>query len=439
MLHLKKILIQTALCSATFCTSVFAAPSLYVDGQAIPDSKIHIVDGRIYMSIAELSDYCDYSVMYDQMTNTANFYYSGSAENGVSKEVVIIENKKNLFPTSVSNVVNSESSRTVIKTYELNEFENPNDIDTDSFVLDGYHYSITDITQTGNITTDNKEFVQSVTIDTETNNVNTILNELDKSKEITTEDGFKGVLQLDIASIQSEVKGYNTASYTATEVREYPNLSAPDTSLVPKSINVNGKQYNLADISWQGSGNAVDDVTIPSTYKATAKYTATGTTKQLTGYTTTAEYKGIVSKVIDGKIIYTSYFHGIPIDEYYENLERQLKIEKEMNLLSQGIVEDEVTEESELVESELVESELVESEAMTLESDADEDVDEVQTTTEEQQADVKEETKDNSYSLISSLMCAFFLLIFLIFKYQKRILTRFINLAERLKNGRQDE
>lgn len=433
MLDLKKILIQTALCSAALCTSVFAAPSLYVDGQAIPDSKIHLVDGRIYMSIAELSDYCDYSVMYDQMTNTANFYYNENGVDGANKEVIIVENKKNLFPTSVSNVINSESSRTVIKTYELNEFENPNDIATDSFMLDGYQYSITDITQTGNITTDNKEFVQSVTIDTSTNNVNTILNELEKSKEITTEDGFKGTLQLDITSIQSEVKGYNTSSYTVTEVREYPNLSSPDTSLVPKSINANGKQYNLADIDWQGSGNAVDDVTIPSTYKAVAKYTATATSQQLTGYTTTAEYKGIVSKVIDGKIIYTAYFHGIPTDEFYENLERQLAIEKEMNLLSQDSVG------SEVIESEAMESEAIESEAMTLESHT-ETVETEQSITEEQKADVEvEELESESRSTIPILMCAFFVLIFLVFRYQNQILSKFMNLVERVKNGRKDE
>lgn len=326
--------------------TAFGNINVYIDGQTIPNSQVYVVDDMVYMSLRELSEYSNYKIDYDTETSTVNFYDSKPTNVSVDADSIVDNSYKNyLFPVNISSVINDEKSRSIIKIYELTGIENPADINKNSFNQGGFTYSLSDITKTGNVTTDNKEHVEKTTIDTATNNINTILNELEKTKEITTEDGFVGTLHLDISSIKSEVKGYKNSNYTVTEVREYPNLSAPDTSLIPKSVSIDGKQFNVSNITWNNAdGTRVDDVFAPQSYTATATYTAQATKSTLLGYTTTAEYKGIVSKVIDGKVIYTAYFDGIPTETHYKNIETEnnLFADSLSEIDEVGIVEEEI-------------------------------------------------------------------------------------------------
>ena len=57
----------------------------------------------------------------------------------------------------------------------------------------------------------------------------------------------------------------------------------------------------------------VDYEQIPASYTAVATYTANASRTVVTGYTTTAEYKGDVSKLNQGKTVYTAYFMGAEI------------------------------------------------------------------------------------------------------------------------------
>lgn len=122
--------------------------------------------------------------------------------------------------------------------------------------------------------------------------------------EVTTEDGYTGVLTLDTASIKVEAAGYKSSSRTVTATRSYPNLSDADTSLIPKTIEDGGRTMTLADVQWQEAGGF---------FHATASYTGTATSKYATGYTVTAEYAGEVVKTIAGETVYTAVFSGTPI------------------------------------------------------------------------------------------------------------------------------
>ena len=80
-----------------------------------------------------------------------------------------------------------------------------------------------------------------VTLESKTKDMAEILKMLEPKLEVKTEDGYEGVLSLDHTTIQVEAVGYGTSSRTVTAERTYPNLSDADVSLVPKSVNENGR------------------------------------------------------------------------------------------------------------------------------------------------------------------------------------------------------
>lgn len=94
-----------------------------------------------------------------------------------------------------------------------------------------------------------------------------------------------------------------------TAERTYPNLSDADVSLVPKTVNENGRTLTLADVSWQEAAtDPTDGYDIPIRYTAVASYSGTATSKYATGYTVTADYKGDVTRTSCDTVIYTTIF-----------------------------------------------------------------------------------------------------------------------------------
>ena len=199
-----------------------------------------------------------------------------------------------LYPTDVYEFYDA-TSRQIIKTYELDR-ENPDGISRASFERDGWLYELTDITKKENAHAATREHTETVTVETASRDMDAIMKLLAPSIEYKAEDGYIGVLTLDIGSIAVEQSGTKRSSYTMTETREYPHLSSNDTSLVPKTITKGSVTYNLDSVTWQTSGGmAVDYDYIPTSYTAVAKYTATGSKTTVTGYNTTAEYKGTLT------------------------------------------------------------------------------------------------------------------------------------------------
>jgi len=129
-----------------------------------------------------------------------------------------------------------------------------------------------------------------------------------------SEDGYFGVLVLDVTSIQIESQGTTSSNFTATRTREFPHLSSADTSLVPRTLTYGGRTYNLSNVEWRTqTSSAIDYRQVASTFTAVATYSRVGTRVATIGYTTTAEYSGQVSRIAVGRTEFTAHFIGIPI------------------------------------------------------------------------------------------------------------------------------
>lgn len=207
-----------------------------------------------------------------------------------------------LYPVEIRETDDGGKHR-LEKVYMLSAADNPDNIPTDEFEREGYHYTLLDIVQQDYSESDAKEYSETVTINSKTKDMASIMPQLAATREVETEDGYAGTLTLDTASIKVEAAGYTSSSRTVTASRTYPNLSDADTSYIPKSVTENGRTLQLADIQWQESANG---------YTANATYTGSATSKSATGYTVTANYVGQVAKTISGNIIYTAVFSGTP-------------------------------------------------------------------------------------------------------------------------------
>lgn len=209
-----------------------------------------------------------------------------------------------LYPTEV---VETESGggRRLEKVYLLTAADNPANIPTDDFEREGYRYTLLDVTRQDYTESETREHTETVTLDSGTKDMDKIMPQLAATREVTTEDGFTGILTLDTSSITVEAAGYGSSSRTVTATRTYPNLSDADSSLIPKTITDGGRTLTLADVQWLEAGEF---------YNATASYTGTATSKYATGYVITAEYAGEVVKTISGEMIYTAVFSGTPIN-----------------------------------------------------------------------------------------------------------------------------
>ena len=252
--------------------------------------------------------------------------YADNGDNTVSITVVIPQSAKPptptpaptpppvyLYPASVWE--SQENGRyEIIRTYELSAGEHPKDISRESFTRDGLLYELADITKKETANADVREHKEVVTVNTATNDMAAILRLLEQTMDFQSDDGYIGVLSLDIASITVETAGTQTSNYTVSATREYPHLSSNDTSLIPKTITDNGRTLTLASIDWRTQNTStVDYVAIPDSYTAVATYTGTASRTTVTGYITKAEYNGVISKILTGKTVYTAHFIGVPI------------------------------------------------------------------------------------------------------------------------------
>jgi len=224
------------------------------------------------------------------------------------------DTKIELYPADVQTVINDEA-RQIVKTYVLTVGQSPNQIPRDGFERDGWRYTLTDITEKRNSRTDTQSHTETVEINTATKDLDEIIKQLAPTLDYQSEDGYHGILNLDLSSVKCDTAGYKKSTYTVTATREYPNLSTNDLSLIPKSITDNGRTLQLDDVSWQAQTYAtVDYDEIPASYRAVAKYTGTASKSVVTGYVTTAQYSGEITKIIVGDTVYTAYFTGNEIN-----------------------------------------------------------------------------------------------------------------------------
>lgn len=214
------------------------------------------------------------------------------------------------YPTDV---VHSEENGIyeVQKTYMLPSDVLPTEEMKESFVLEGYEYTLMDMMKQEIPRFSVQDVVDTVELSTKTNKLEDILPLLPATKEHTTEDGYLGELSLDVASINIEIAGYSSGSKTLTETRTYPNLSSADMSNIPQTVTSGGTTYNYASVNWQTSNDVgIDGHSITNRYTAVVSYTAIQKYSYVSGYIVTADYTGTLNKISQDEVQYVAIFRG---------------------------------------------------------------------------------------------------------------------------------
>lgn len=217
------------------------------------------------------------------------------------------------YPSQVSYSMNNGIFE-VRKTYELPVDQEPSMQAKQSFEQDGYSFTLTDLLRQELPEQQSKEYTETVTVSSESKELTAILPFLADTKAVTTEDGFTGTLKLDTGSITVEPAGYKNNSWTVSATRTYPNLNSMDLEYIPKTTTENGRTLNFSTVDWQTDNTEnVDDDAIGDRFSAIVTYTGTASSRNVTGYTVTAQYSGEVEKVSLDKVQYVAVFHGTPI------------------------------------------------------------------------------------------------------------------------------
>ena len=205
-------------------------------------------------------------------------------------------------PTSTV-VQNLNGSQQLIKTYVLPPETDPQTLVEEPFEQEGYLYTFAEIVKEENLISDASYHRETVTVDTGTNDLSKILEQLKPS--IDYDDGsYKGTLSLDHTSIHTEASGYETRSSTVTATKTIGPVDRNDMSYIPATTTKNGVTLNLAGVDWQVTGtDLVGDTLAPSSYQAVATYSGKSYYKAATGYVTTADYVGQISR--DGVVSVT--------------------------------------------------------------------------------------------------------------------------------------
>ena len=213
-----------------------------------------------------------------------------------------------LYPAEVSQ--RTENGVTYIeKIYYLTAQDDPAGIPTEDFERNGQRFTLEDVLKNAQFERDTKDHVEEVTVNSAKKDMESILPLLEPEIEVQTEDGYAGVLTLDHTSITVEAAGYNSSSRTVSATRTYPNLSAADVSLIPKTITDSGRTLTLADVQWQNAASTQQDgYDMAIRYTATAIYTGTATSQYATGYVVTASYHGAVTRTNHDVTTYTAVF-----------------------------------------------------------------------------------------------------------------------------------
>lgn len=242
------------------------------------------------------------------------------------------------YPSQVSYSMNNGIFE-VRKTYELPVDQEPSMQAKQSFEQDGYSFTLTDLLRQELPEQQSKEYTETVTVSSESKELTAILPLLADTKAVTTEDGFTGTLKLDTGSITVEPAGYKNNSWTVSATRTYPNLSSMDLEYIPKTTTENGRTLNFSTVDWQTDNTEnVDDDAIGDRFSAIVTYTGTASSRNVTGYTVTAQYSGEVEKVSLNKVQYVAVFHGTPLVVPKVEVEEAQKIDWRYLAIPGGLI-----------------------------------------------------------------------------------------------------
>ena len=205
----------------------------------------------------------------------------------------------------------------IVKTYNVNKSITAEMLIENDFESGGYLFAYTSSDRKENISEVSKSASKTASLETPTNNTASILKQFTSSMSYS-EDGYFGTLNLDTASILTQASGYTVKNVPVYKTREYPGLMYNDPSAVTQSITDGGIVYTVSGIEWIVTGTALaGDSLVPTEYKAIASYTGSQRVTYATGYTTTAQYTGIVTKKTMESVTYVITYTGafIPTTE----------------------------------------------------------------------------------------------------------------------------
>ena len=198
-------------------------------------------------------------------------------------------------PTDTT-VQNLNGSQQLIKTYTLPPGADPQTLIEDPFEQEGWRYTFADIVKEENQVSDRKYHTETVTLETDTKDLGTILTQL--AATLDYDDGtYSGVLNLDHTAIRTEAAGYTSQARTVTATKTIGPLDRNDMSYVPATTVKDGVTLNLSNVDWQVIGtDLVGDALAPASYQAVATYSGKSYHKVATGYVTSADYVGEITR-----------------------------------------------------------------------------------------------------------------------------------------------
>ena len=198
-------------------------------------------------------------------------------------------------PTDTT-VQNLNGSQQLIKTYTLPPGADPRQLVEEPFELEGWHYAFADIVKEENQVSDRKYHTETVALETDTKDLGKILEQL--AATLDYDDGtYSGVLNLDHTAIRTEAAGYTSQAKNVSVTKTIGPLDRNDLSYVPATTVKDGVTLNLSGVDWQVIGtDLVGDTLAPASYQAVATYSGKSYHKVATGYVTSANYVGEVSR-----------------------------------------------------------------------------------------------------------------------------------------------
>ena len=216
-------------------------------------------------------------------------------------------------PTDTT-IQNLNGSQQLIKTYTLPPGADPQQLIEEPFDQEGWHYTFADIVKEENQVSDCKYHTETVTLETDTKDLGKILEQLETTLDY--DDGtYSGVLTLDHTAIRTEAAGYTSQAKNVTATKTIGPLDRNDMSYVPATTVKNGVTLNLSNVDWQVIGtDLVGDTLSPASYQAVATYSGKSYHKVATGYVTSADYVGEVTRSDVESVTYKVTYLGTPAE-----------------------------------------------------------------------------------------------------------------------------
>lgn len=201
----------------------------------------------------------------------------------------------------------------ITKIYETSPEVNPDTLIESNIKDKIYEYVFDNIKKEELPYIDTKEETQTITIQSNTDDLNKNIKNFDSTIDYN-QNGYTGKLYLDTKSIVTKATNYITKTNKINETKTYTNMAYNDPSLIPATIQKDGKLLTLSNIQWKEE-SLIQETSVPSSFTAIVTYTGQTNQKIPQRYTATAKYNGKITKKEISKIRYTITYKGnlIPI------------------------------------------------------------------------------------------------------------------------------